>query len=174
VLFGVGAFHGHTWPAEHILKTERVLFAHNHPHILFVDKLGGRASYSCWVRGKLNKRKALDRYPDVKDHNPEMIVMPAFNDLGSGTPVNISKPDFLGPMLRNQFIDLKNSNIYLLDGTSLGKLRDIIEPNVEKFTKFSRYSKYSKHSKSSKYNKIQGRSIKKNTRKGNKNPNKNN
>jgi putative SbcD/Mre11-related phosphoesterase len=168
VLFGIGVFHGHTWPSEEVLKTEHVLLAHNHPHILFVDKLGGRASYACWVRGKLYKRKALERYPEVKDFNPEMIVMPAFNDLGSGTPVNIPKPDFLGPILRNQFIDLKNSNIYLLDGTSLGKLRDIIEPNIDKFTRFSKYYSHSKHSGPSKYKKGVGRTNKKNTRKGKK------
>ena len=53
VLYGTGVFHGHAWPTEKVLKTSRVLLAHNHPHILFVDKLGGRASYPCWIRGKL-------------------------------------------------------------------------------------------------------------------------
>ncbi len=129
VIHGFGFFHGHTWPAPHVLNPPKAitLMAHNHPHVLFIDKLGGRASYSCWVRGHLNMARAVDRYPGIKDTGPEIIIMPAFNDLGSGTPVNTAKPEFLGPMLKNRFVDIENVNVYLLDGTDLGKLPDIVE-----------------------------------------------
>ncbi len=147
VLFGLGLFHGHTWPAESVLQAHQILLAHNHPHIMFVDKLGGHASFPCWVRTKLNKTKAMKRFTNIEDntYDPEIIIMPAFNTLGSGTPVNAPKPEFLGPMLKNKIIEIPNSEVYLLDGTALGKLHDLIEPNFEKLIKYSRYDKYLKN-----------------------------
>lgn len=133
----LGLFHGHTWPTHEVLQADQILFAHNHPHILFVDNIGGRASFPCWVRCRLNKAKTYERYPilEQRSSDPELIVMPAFNTLGSGTAVNSPKPEFLGPMLKNQMIDTANSEIYLLDGTDLGKLKDLIEPNFDKLPK---------------------------------------
>jgi putative SbcD/Mre11-related phosphoesterase len=152
VLFDIGFFHGHTWPDEKVLCSKQVLMAHNHPHVLFVDKLGGRASFPCWVRGRLNKKRASDRYSNIGDSNPEIIILPAFNDLGSGTPVNTTKPEFLGPLLKNGMVDTDDAEIYLLDGTALGKLNDLIDLNLEKklertkhkHKRFSRYFSYSR------------------------------
>jgi putative SbcD/Mre11-related phosphoesterase len=144
VLFGVGLFHGHTWPDKSVFDSDQVIFAHNHPHILFVDKLGGRASFPCWVRTKLNFNNARKRYPKLEKNGPEIIIIPAFTDIGSGTPVNTPKPEFLGPVLKNKMIDMKNARIYLLDGTLLGKLKDLIETNNVKFYKDFKYHKYLK------------------------------
>lgn len=145
VISNIGFFHGHTWPSPSVLETSIVLMAHNHPHVLFVDKLGGRASFPCWIRARLDIKRATERYPQADGYNPEIIIMPAFNDLGSGTPITTPKPEFLGPMLRNQIIDTEKAEIYLLDGTALGKLRDLKDLNIEddfskrKFKKFSKY-----------------------------------
>ncbi len=127
VLHGLGLFHGHTWPSAEVLTAKQVLMAHNHPNVLFIDKLGGRASYSCWLRCRLDKELAQQRYPKVVDDDPEIIVMPAFNDIGSGTPVNTMKPEFLGPMLKNHYLDLDSAHVYLLDGTDLGALRTLVD-----------------------------------------------
>lgn len=127
VLHGFGLFHGHTWPAPKVLEAKQVLMAHNHPNVLFVDKVGGRASYSCWVRGHLDNELASARYKKFNDHDPEIIIMPAFNDIGSGTPVNAKKPEFLGPLLKNHYFDFSSAHIYLLDGTDLGQLRELID-----------------------------------------------
>jgi putative SbcD/Mre11-related phosphoesterase len=127
VLHNIGLFHGHTWPNVQVLQASQIIMAHNHPNVLFVDNLGGRISYSCWVRGKLNISKAISRYPELEDNNQEIIIIPAFNDIGSGTPVNAEKSEFLGPILRNKYMDINNSNIFLLDGTALGKLQALIE-----------------------------------------------
>ncbi len=129
ILHGIGLFHGHTWPSVEVLKTELVLMAHNHPNVLFVDKLGGRVSYSCWVRGYLDSEKTNTRFSELNMDNPEIIIMPAFNDIGSGTPINAPKPEFLGPMLKNRMVDLDNANVYLLDGTDLGKLKKLVDLN---------------------------------------------
>jgi putative SbcD/Mre11-related phosphoesterase len=138
VLHGIGLVHGHTWPAPDVFESTQMLMAHNHPNVLFVDKLGGRVSYSCWLRGYLDKIRAAERYPDAVKSDIEIIIMPAFNDIGSGTPVNVEEPEFLGPMLKNQFIDLENANIYLLDGTALGTLSELIDISKAKKLKYFR------------------------------------
>lgn len=111
----IGFFHGHTWPDENIMKCEYVVMGHNHPVIVFKDKLGYRFSKPCWLRGKMLKNR--DRY---KTTNPEIIIMPPFNKL-CGNLVNQKK--FLGPITK--LLDIKNLSIYLLNGTFLGKIKDV-------------------------------------------------
>jgi hypothetical protein len=57
----------------------------------------------------------------------KVIIMPAFNDLLGGVPVNEKRPsdELLGPLLKNEFIDMEKSELYLLDGTFLGKLKNL-------------------------------------------------
>jgi hypothetical protein len=111
----IGFFHGHSWPDENIMKCEYVVMGHNHPVIVFKDRLGYRVSKTCWLRGKMLKNR--DRY---KTTNPEIIIMPSFNKL-CGKPVNEKK--FLGPITK--LLDIRNLSIYLLNGTFLGKIRDV-------------------------------------------------
>jgi hypothetical protein len=111
----IGFFHGHSWPDENIMKCEYVVMGHNHPVIVFKDRLGYRVSKTCWLRGKMLKNR--DRY---KTTNPEIIIMPSFNKL-CGKPVNEKK--FLGPITK--LLDIENLSIYLLNGTFLGKIRDV-------------------------------------------------
>jgi len=114
-LSNIGFFHGHTWPDENIMKCEYVVMGHNHPVIVFKDRLGYSFSKACWLRGKMLKNR--DRY---KTTNPEIIIMPSFNKL-CGNPVNQKK--FLGPITK--LLDIKNLSIYLLNGTFLGKIKDV-------------------------------------------------
>jgi putative SbcD/Mre11-related phosphoesterase len=127
VIHGIGLFHGHTWPSESVLSTEQIIMAHNHPNVLFVDKLGSRTNYSCWVRGQIVPEQLTTHYPNFKAKQNEIIIIPAFNDIGSGTPVNAVKSEFLGPMLKNQCVDLDSAHVYLLDGTDLGQLNKLVD-----------------------------------------------
>lgn len=122
VLDEVGFFHGHSWPSKDVMSCKRVVMAHVHASITFIDELGARHSEQCWLRGGFFKEKVRDRYGDSL---PELIIMPAFNTLCGGTPLNAlrAKDEFLGPLLRNNFVNLDNARIYLLDGTFLGELR---------------------------------------------------
>lgn len=115
ILENVGFFHGHTHPDESLMRCRYAVMGHNHPVIVFKDKLGYRISKPCWLRGKMLKNR--DRY---KNANPEIIIMPSFNKL-CGNPVNEKK--FLGPVAR--LIDIKNLSIYLLNGALLGKIKDV-------------------------------------------------
>jgi metallophosphoesterase superfamily enzyme len=47
--------------------------------------------------------------------------MPAFNPLCGGIAVN--KEPIIGPF--EKILNVKNANVYLLDGSSLGKVKDI-------------------------------------------------
>lgn len=117
----VGLFHGHAWPSEKVMKSRVAITAHNHPVVVFVDKLGMRTSKRCWMR--TNFRRKSERYPKMPG---ELIMMPAYNEFCGGTPVNDPKSNFLGPLLSNKFLVLKKSKIHLLDGTHLGVLSDLM------------------------------------------------
>lgn len=117
----VGLFHGHAWPSEDVMRSKVAIMAHNHPVILFVDKLGMRTSKRCWMRA--NFRRKSDRY---KKMPKELVIMPAFNEFCGGTPINDPKSKLLGPVLSNKFLVLKKSKVHLLDGTYLGILSDLM------------------------------------------------
>jgi len=52
--------------------------------------------------------------------------MPAFNDLLGGIPFNVkSKNELLGPVVRSDGVLLEKAEIFLLDGTYLGTLKEL-------------------------------------------------
>jgi uncharacterized protein len=132
VLDGVGYFHGHTWPAPELLAVSHIVIAHNHPTVRFTDSFGYSTVEPAWVRTKFNadilKVRFVDLDFDNKMHwaDPELFVMPAFNELCGGVPFNEStQEDLLGPVFTSGGIKLEASEIYLLDGTRLGLLKNI-------------------------------------------------
>ena len=54
----------------------------------------------------------------------EVIVVPSFNDLLGGYPIN-RKFEMISPIFKSGIVDLGESEIYLLDGTYLGKLKEL-------------------------------------------------
>ena len=118
----VGLFHGHAWPSNEVIKSDYLVMGHTHPTVMLRDKLGYAATRNCWVRGNLLKSKLKKKYSDINKEK-EIIIMPAFNPLCGGIPVNES--GIIGPM-RN-VIDMQNARVYLLDGTNLGKVKDLVE-----------------------------------------------
>lgn len=118
VVEGAGALHGHVWPSDDVMSTKTIITAHVHPSILLEDSLGGRTNEKCWMRARLKEDKVRERYRRCPN---EMIVMPAFNPLITGTPINAPGGGRLGPLLRNGFADEETITAYLLDGTNLGR-----------------------------------------------------
>ncbi len=119
VIENIGFIHGHRWPKEEIMQCKYVILAHTHPTIMLTDRLGYKTYDSCWLRGKCIKSIFEERYHS--SNNPNIIVMPAFNPLSGGIAVNCEP--IIGPF--KKIIDVKNADVYLLDGSSLGKVRDI-------------------------------------------------
>jgi len=142
------ASHGHTWPEPSFLQAKYFLMSHSHPQVEFRDRLGYRWGERIWIRAKLDKTKIRGKYPEAKKLKeggqatfgplPELIVMPAFNPLSGGIPVNRKKqpqeierkkeggkaafrPErHISPILKSA--KMRTAKIYMLDGTYLGEL----------------------------------------------------
>ncbi len=132
VLDGVGYFHGHTWPAPELLAVSHIIVAHNHPAVRFTDAFGYSIVEPAWIRTKFNADVLKGRFGNLDFENPvqwadpEIFVMPAFNELCGGVPFNESNPeDLLGPAFSSGGIELENAEVYMLDGTRLGLLKNI-------------------------------------------------
>lgn len=132
VIDGVGYFHGHTWPAPELLAVSHVVTAHNHPTVRFTDTFGYSIVEPAWIRTKFNVEVLKGRFGNLDFENmrdwadPEVFIMPAFNELCGGVPFNEStQEDLLGPVFSSGGIELENAEVYLLDGTRLGLIKNI-------------------------------------------------
>jgi len=119
IVKNLGFIHGHRWPSEEIMQCKQIISAHTHPTIMLTDRLGYKTFEPCWIKSKFNKNKLKEKYPSST--NPEILIMPAFNPLCGGIAAN--QEGVTGPV--GKIIDIRNAQIYLIDGTSLGKIKDI-------------------------------------------------
>lgn len=123
----MGFFHGHAWPSPALLKTDAIVMGHNHPQIEIRDDIGARSTEPAWIRTSLNRENLPEKLRnEIEDKGPEIIVAPAFSELVGGGSINRNVPEkLLGPMFESKAIDLERADIYLLDGTFLGKLENL-------------------------------------------------
>ncbi len=108
-----GFIHGHAWPSEEVMKAKYVLMGHIHPEIKLEDSQGNEHRYPCFLIGKLTQ-KGKEKY----NSDAKVIILPAFNPL-----VGSAMIDDMGPLLKNGIVG--EFEVYLLNGTYLGKLEDI-------------------------------------------------
>ena len=148
--YKIAIFHGHAWPKAKALEADCLIAGHNHPTVLLRTPLGIRMVQRAWVKGVADPRRlakafleqdavkyegdpiaAFNEHYDAEMGCPEMILMPTFNDLLGGLPVNSEAPQsLLGPMLRKNAIKTDDFEVYLLDGTYLGKVGFLKELNA--------------------------------------------
>lgn len=111
----VGFIHGHTWPSDKVMTCDTLIMAHNHPTVMFMDGIGRTSTEPCWVRGRFTetdeKYKTLPR---------SFVIVPAFNRMLGGSPVNVHDQELLGPLLNSKYVDMDSARIHLLDGIDLG------------------------------------------------------
>ena len=139
----IGFIHGHAWPDVKLLESHYLIMAHIHPLIQLTTGTGFKITYPIWIKATWNITciaRAYLKYIKVKiTENPieqikklfginiqatKIIVMPAYNKILGGIPINfVQKP--LGPLLKTNCITPSNMEIYLLDGTYLGKLSSL-------------------------------------------------
>jgi len=147
MLFGkVYASHGHAWPEPSFLQAKYLVMSHSHPQVEFRDRLGYTWRERVWIRAGLDRKRLSEKYAKSLEgarapsgHRlPELIVMPAFNPLSGGIPVNKKKPERKkeggtayaisgstfsperSPILKSA--KMQPARIYMLDGTYLGRL----------------------------------------------------
>ncbi len=147
----VGFFHGHQWPSPALLGCRTLVMGHVHPVIAFRDLAGFRISRQVWVKASCNAAKltrvllqkhgiridkspaeTLQRHFNIKPRTEQLFIMPSFNEFLGGRPLNETgrreggrSERIVGPVLRSEAIDIRGADIYLLDGTFIGTLRQL-------------------------------------------------
>jgi metallophosphoesterase superfamily enzyme len=112
----IGFVHGHRWPNNEVMNCDQLIISHTHPTIMFKDRLDHKTFEPCWIKSYFYKDKLKEKYPNATCSN--VLIIPAFNPLCGGIAVN--REGVTGPF--GKIIDVKNSDIFLIDGTSLGKV----------------------------------------------------
>jgi len=93
---------------------KNIVIGHNHPNVKLVDDLGASYIMPCWVIGRVKLKNVH-----------KLIIMPSFSELSGMMIVNDRKYErFNGPIAKRMEKDL--ARVYLQDGTSLGRIRDIM------------------------------------------------
>jgi len=116
----VGFCHGHAWPYKKVMQTSTLVMGHNHPAVAFRDEMGYRQILPCWMRVPFRKKNR--RYPRLPK---EAVIVPSFNELCGGMPVNDVRAEFIGPLFDGDLLIVPEASLHLLDGTSLGRLKDL-------------------------------------------------
>lgn len=104
---GITITHGHLDKKN----SNFLIIAHEHPSIHLRDEVGAVIKLPCFLTSQ------------------DIIVLPAFSPLATGTDIMIERDDYLSPIL--QKANLKNFKVYgiselgLLDFSTLGKLRNL-------------------------------------------------
>jgi metallophosphoesterase superfamily enzyme len=88
---------------------------------MFRDGMGKRTTELCWFRAPF-----IETPNNYLERPEEIIIMPSFNRLLGGSPVNVAEGGFLGPIMNSGTVDIDNAQIFLLDGVHLGKRRDLL------------------------------------------------
>lgn len=145
----IGLIHGHAWPDAKLLGSHYLIMAHTHPLIQLTSATGFKITHPIWLKAAWNKNcvaKAYLKYIKIRAlrdpiqqlkklfgiriSTAKIIIMPAFNKMLGGIPVNTTQ-QLLGPLFKTNCIKSSNMEIYLLDGTYLGKLDSLRRKEIQ-------------------------------------------
>ncbi|MBI4257753.1 MAG: hypothetical protein HY619_02250, partial [Thaumarchaeota archaeon] len=130
----------HAWPKPEAFSCDCLIMGHHHFTFEFRDQSGLRLVEPVWLISTWNTGAALAAYMKTNNEKSSvltkqllahsktstLIVLPAFNPLLGGFPVNTEpQGGYLGPIFTPGSIDMKNAELLLLDGTFLGRLGDL-------------------------------------------------
>jgi len=124
LLGSVALLHGNKWPSEEAMKKELIITAHNHVAVTLLDK--NRAFYKekAWLIASINEKKVKEFYKQIRAKR--LIVMPAYNDLILGMPVNkLSGKENINPLFRNKVFDYEKAEIFTIRGEPLGTVEHL-------------------------------------------------
>ncbi len=134
--------HGHAWPMPQAFSSDCLIMGHHHFTVELRDPSGLRMVEPVWFVANWNARTTLSSYLEThraaKKRNAKpkgavsrlgmltLIVLPAFNPLLGGFPVNASLPgDYLGPVLTSGGLDMDRAELFFLDGTFVGRVENL-------------------------------------------------
>ena len=115
----IGIAHGHAWPSEDAIATRNLVIGHSHFTYEMRDALGSRSREAVWVRAAYDVKELMEGagYRSKAKGRGKLTVMPPFNRLVGGQPINRSKSFEFGPVLSSRSLSLKDADIFLTDGT---------------------------------------------------------
>ncbi len=121
----LGIVHGHSWPGKELMKCDYIISAHQHPQIVMKDKLGKAHREAVWLITEPDDKQIKKHY-EKSNKKIKLILMPAFNSL-VGSVINIEREKQLGPIFNNKLFKLNDALVVKLDGSLVGKLKNIKE-----------------------------------------------
>lgn len=115
----VGLAHGHAWPSEEAIATRNLVIGHSHFTYEMKDALGSRTRESVWVSATYDVPQLMvgAGYRSGVKGKGKLTVMPPFNRMVGGQPINRSKSFQFGPVLSSRSVGLEEADIFLMDGT---------------------------------------------------------
>jgi metallophosphoesterase superfamily enzyme len=118
---GVGVFHGHRWPSDEVLASDRLVAGHLHPGYRFAPSgASPSGKLACWVRAEFPS--AAPNARPRKFAARELVVLPAFHPLAGREALNRQKPRRSRSFLFRRFLGEGAARAYLLDGTDVGPI----------------------------------------------------
>jgi hypothetical protein len=115
----IGVAHGHAWPSEEAIATRNLVIGHSHFTYEMRDSLGSRTREAVWVRAEYDVAELMEGagYESRPKGKGKLTVMPPFNRLVGGQPINRSRSFQFGPVLSSRSVSLEDADIFLTDGT---------------------------------------------------------
>ena len=115
----VGICHGHAWPSEAAMRTRNLVIGHSHFTYEVRDPLGSRSREPVWVTAEYDLAQLMEGggYKSKASGTGRLTVMPPFNRLVGGQPINRKKAFQFGPVLSSRSLSLERADVFLLDGT---------------------------------------------------------
>ncbi len=115
----VGVAHGHAWPSEEAIETRNLVIGHSHFTYEMRDLMGSRSRESVWVTASYDVVHLMQGagYVSRAKGMGRLTVMPPFNKLVGGHPINRGRSLQFGPVLSSRSVSLGEADIFLMDGT---------------------------------------------------------
>ncbi|MGC9190495.1 MAG: metallophosphoesterase [Candidatus Micrarchaeia archaeon] len=118
IIGNIALAHGHAMPSEQAMECDYLITAHNHIAIAEKGKGGAFKEEKAWLIASPSSKNASKHYAHF-NKGIRLIVMPAFNELITGTPVNSLKKDKMGALFSSGLFTMRGAKVYTLWGTEL-------------------------------------------------------
>ncbi len=117
--------HGNKWASDDAIKKRTIVSGHSHVAVSVSDKNGARYTEKAWLIAERGNSKGI--YGSIGAE--ELVVMPAFNELITGTPVGMDKGrsgrEGMNPLLKNGVFSYGKARVFGVSGSYYGAVDEI-------------------------------------------------